>query len=182
MIGAMKTPSLSFLFRMAASVLGLGVASALLSQETPTPIPSKDSLVKMADRHFLTKAAKAGHEEIAISTVAMNRSSNLQVKEFAQQIVNEHQNLATQLLSLAATKRVELPAKDSTAAKWDKKSAKSFDKEYLKEMVDQHEDAVELFSKAAKSDDPEIAAFAGQQLPVLQSHLSKAKELLKTVQ
>jgi putative membrane protein len=183
--GAMKTNSLFFSFplRFAAGAFALLFASTLSAQTSDMPMPPvKDETMKYADRNFLKKAAKAGEEEVNISTVAMNRSVNPQVKEFAQMIVSDHESIATQLSSLAVIKGVDLPAKETAASKWEKKGANDFDQAYLKAMVDQHGDAVELFAKAAKSDDAQIAAFASQQLPMLQSHLSKAKALLKTLE
>jgi putative membrane protein len=47
----------------------------------------------------------------------------------------------------------------------------------MKEMVSDHKDAVDLFEKASKSDDPDIAAFASKTLPKLQAHLQHAKQL-----
>jgi putative membrane protein len=86
-------------------------------------------------------------------------------------------------MALAQKKGVMLPARDKTMKfeeKWSKKT-KDLDDDYVKEMVDDHQDAVDLFENAAKSDDPEIAAFAMKILPKLQQHLSMAKDLSKVV-
>jgi putative membrane protein len=64
--------------------------------------------------------------------------------------------------------------------KWSKKT-KDVDDDYIKTMASDHEDDVELFEKAAKSDDPDIAAFAQKTLPTLQHHLTMARDLKKTV-
>jgi len=179
----MKThiPS-SLPLRFLAGLLAAVFASAAVAQTEPPTLPrDRTNTVKHADSNFLKKAAKAGDEEINISTVAASRTSNPQVRELAQMIANDHQGVGAKLASLAALKGVQLPAREMGAPKWEKKDGKDFDKDYLKEMVDAHQDAVDLFSSAAKSDDAEVAAFASQQLPKLQAHLSRAKELLKTM-
>jgi putative membrane protein len=177
----MKTNLLSFSrpLRLAVGLLASLFATALIAQESP--VVAHDSNAKHSYNSFLKKAAKAGHDEIAISTVAAARTSNAQVKAFANMIVSDHEGVAAKLATLAAAKHVELPAKELSAPKWEKKNANGFDKDYLKEMVDAHEGAVELFAKAAKDNDAEVAAFASHQLPTLQAHLTRAKELLNSL-
>jgi putative membrane protein len=76
---------------------------------------------------------------------------------------------------------VTLPVQDAKLAeKWSKKNDE-VDEDYVEEMVSDHKDAVELFEKATKSKDPEIAAFAAKTLPKLQQHLTTAKSLEKLV-
>ncbi len=142
-----------------------------------------DSHLKRSDRHFFEKAAESGMKEVTVSQAAMDRFVNPQVKSFAQMMVNDHSEANQELLALAQKKGVMLPAKDKTMKfeeKWSKKT-KDLDDEYMKEMVDDHQDAVDLFEKASKSDDPEIAALAQKILPKLQQHLSMAKDLSKVV-
>jgi predicted outer membrane protein len=62
------------------------------------------------------------------------------------------------------------------------KSGADFDKAYLKAMVDEHEDAIKQFEKAAKDkDDPAIQNFAAKYLPTLREHLAQAQALQKTI-
>jgi len=94
-------------------------------------------------------------------------------------MISDHTAANKELMDLAAKKGVTLPADDMKASeKWSKKD-KDLDDEYIKEMKDDHEDAVKLFEKAAKSDDPDIAAFATKTLPTLQHHLAMIKEIKK---
>lgn len=62
-----------------------------------------------------------------------------------------------------------------------KKSGEEFDRSYVDMMVDQHEDDVKLFERAAKdAQDPEVRAFASRHLSSLQAHLEQAQNLMKT--
>jgi putative membrane protein len=143
---------------------------------------SADAKLSHSDKSFLEKAAKSGNKEVSISQGAMDRLSDPQVKQFAQMIVTDHTGANAELATLAAAKGVTLPVKDSMKAeeKWSKKT-KGVDEDYVEEMVSDHKNAVELFEKAAKSEDADIAAFARKTLPTLQQHLSVAKDLKKTV-
>ena len=70
----------------------------------------------------------------------------------------------------------------STIEKLSKLSGAEFDKEYMSDMVKDHEEDVEEFeTQANKGADPEIKAFAGKALQTLQSHLQMAREVAKKV-
>ena len=59
----------------------------------------------------------------------------------------------------------------------EQRDGESFDEAYANNQVNAHEDTIELFKRAAMSDDVEIAAFAKQTLPKLEQHLKMAKEM-----
>ncbi len=130
------------------------------------------SKLSHSDRSFIEKAAKAGMKEVEISQIVEGRVMDPQVKNFAQMMVADHMAANTELASLAALKGVTLP-KESTKAseKWAKKD-KDLDKDYVKQMKEDHEDAVKLYEKGEKSEDPDVAAFARKTLPTLQHHLA----------
>lgn len=56
-------------------------------------------------------------------------------------------------------------------------SGAAFDKKYLEIMIRDHEQAVDLFSKAMESNDAQVKAFASKSLPALRAHLYDAKRL-----
>lgn len=134
--------------------------------------------LKHADRDFLEKAAKAGMSEVQISRIAATRTSNADVKRFAQMIVEDHESANEQLAALATARGISLPAKELHGDKWEKRDAKNFDKDYLEKMVSDHEDTVKLFEKQARNgEDAESVAFARKHLPKLQQHLQQAIDL-----
>jgi putative membrane protein len=134
--------------------------------------------IKNADKNFAEKIAKASMAEVEISRVAASRSSNPQVREFAEQMIADHSRMADELSSLASHKGIALPARDNVAEKWTKQNAKDFDRDYLKKMVSDHEDAVKAFQKQAlDGSDPELIAFARKHLSAVQHHLERAKDL-----
>ncbi|MEX2333802.1 MAG: DUF4142 domain-containing protein, partial [Pseudohongiella sp.] len=53
----------------------------------------------------------------------------------------------------------------------------SFDKAYIDNQISAHEETIELFERAARSDHAQIRGFAQQKLPILQAHLRMANEL-----
>jgi putative membrane protein len=188
----MKTSTPSAL-RCAAFVAAVSLCTALSAQSDTSSTSTSSSAtdrgadmsahtkLKHSDRAFFEKAAKSGMKEVEISQASIDRLMNPELKSFAQTMVTDHSKTNSELMALAARKGVTLPSKEMKwEEKWSKKT-KDVDDDYIKTMVDDHEDDVKLFEKAAKSDDPEIAAFAQKTLPTLQHHLTMARDLKKAV-
>ncbi len=185
----MKTPTSKISGSVAAAMAAASLCSFLMAQPAPTPTLTPDQpppneaegALKHHDRAFMMKAAKAGDKEIAVSQAVMDKLSNPQVKAFAQSMITDHTAAGAELATLAASKNVTLPQPNpSVAEDWAKKSG-DIESKYVKEMVSDHEEAVKLFEKAAKSTDADVAAFAEKTLPTLQHHLMMAQDLAKTV-
>ncbi|HSI44247.1 MAG TPA: DUF4142 domain-containing protein [Methylotenera sp.] len=140
--------------------------------------------VSMSDSHFLQKAAQAGNYEIKGSELALKKSKDAEVQNFAKQMVDDHTKAGEEVKALAAKKNVKVSAEPSFTQKTslmllEKKDGHDFDESYADNVgVDAHKSTVKLFEKAAKSaDDPEIKAFANKTLPTLNHHLEMAKAL-----
>lgn len=184
-ISSKKLPLRCAAIVVAATLLGsLSAADSSALPNSPTLTTRADSGLSHSDKSFLEKAAKSGAKEVEVSQAVEARVTDPQVKALAQMMIADHMAANTELLALAARKGVSIPSDDVKASeKWSKKSAKDkdLDEDYVKEMKEDHEEAVKLFEKATKSDDADIAAFARKTLPALQHHLSMVKELKKTV-
>jgi putative membrane protein len=131
------------------------------------------------DKSFIEKAANAGQEEIDISRAIMDRTTNPQVKAFAQMMVDDHSAAKAALAGIVAVKGVELPISGpDTTEKWSKKSTSDLDQDYVSKMIADHKDAVELFQKEAdKGSDMDVKGFARDTLPTIQHHLEMAMDL-----
>jgi putative membrane protein len=127
------------------------------------------------DRQFFEKAAKSGMKEVDVSSAVLPKLTAPAVRDFAQMMVSQHTQTNEELKALASRKGVTLPAKDNDIARKWAGNDKDVTDEYLDEMVDDHQEAVKLFEKAAKSSDPDVAAFAQKTLPTLRQHLEHAK-------
>lgn len=120
--------------------------------------------------------------ETRLARLAAERSSDPRVRSFAQQIATAHEKSNAQLLELAARKGMGLrPDSHEGERAFNRLSditGAEFDERFTEHMADTHEDAVDLYEKAArKSDDADVAAFANNQLAVLQQHQTLAQEL-----
>lgn len=139
------------------------------------------------DSDFVTKAAQGGMTEVQVSQAAQSRSTNSDVKAFADRMVNDHSKANDELKSLASTKSVPLPSDlDAEHKKMvddlSAKNGKDFDMAYMKGAVDAHEKTVKLFETESKdAKDADLKAWVTKTLPTLKDHLKMAKETEKKV-
>lgn len=135
---------------------------------------------------FAVKAASGGMMEVQLGGTAQTNAASPRVKEFGNMMVRDHSKANDELKSLAVTKNIALP--DSVGEDHKKhiddltklKGAK-FDREYIDMMVNDHEDDVDMFDKAANNlKDPDLKAFAARTLPTLRAHLDSARSIQET--
>ena len=139
-----------------------------------------------SDKSFINSAAEAGNAEIRASKMALEKTANPDVKDFATMMVDDHTTVGDDLKKLAGSKNVTVPTEPSMAqrakiAVLEKLDGATFDKQYVNIIgVSAHKDAVKLFRKgASEAKDPDIKDFAAKTLPSLQHHLDMA-DALKT--
>lgn len=181
---AVNLPSLAAVAAIALCAnLALAQPASRVDDRSAAPaVRTRDAELKRVDRTFLERAARAGLDEVEISRVAAERTSNPEVRRFAQAIISDHEDVHEELAALAALKGVNLPAKDAVATKWTKRDAKNFDRDYIGHMVSSHDDTVKLFEKHAREgEDPETVAFARKHLAKLQQHLHQATDLQRVL-
>ena len=135
------------------------------------------------DFDFLVDAASGGLMEVELGQLALQNAASADVKQFGQLMVTDHTKANAELKDLAARKNVTIPPRPGSDHQRhidhlkDKKGA-DFDKDYMKMMVDDHEDDVEDFEEAAReAKDPDIRAFASKYAPILKEHLQKARTI-----
>ncbi len=140
-----------------------------------------------ADREFLITAARVGLAEILQGVVASQRGTDEGVRQYGNQMINDHFGQILQQLPIHLIYGVPVPAttpeQDAQLAALITEPATTFDQTYLTAQVAAHTQAIELFRSAAEgADNVFVAAFAAQQLPVLEMHLMHAQELLDSTQ
>ena len=163
--------SKTILFLALASASGATMAAA--AEDTP-PAPSV----------FVKKAAQDGMTEVQLGKIALDKSQNEQIREFAQRMVADHGKANDELASLAKSKGIDAPKTldaehEAMVKKMDAKSGAAFDADYAKAMSMDHTKAIALFESASKSADADLAAFAKKTLPTLKEHKQLANKLPK---
>jgi putative membrane protein len=135
------------------------------------------------DATFYKKAAEGGIAEVQLGKLAQDKSSTASVKEFGAMMVTDHSAANEKLTALAAKKDIKLPTSPSvgqtaTKTKLEVLSGATFDKSYIKGMVEDHqEDIKEFQNEAASGHDPDAKAYAVATLPTLKAHLKKIQAI-----
>jgi putative membrane protein len=158
-------------------------AFAMIALAVPVLAFGADAL-SHSDAAFLKDAAESGMYEVEGSKIALQKSTNPQVKAFAQQMIDDHTKANQDVAALASQKGVKLPDSPSVAQKaklttlehW---TQDGFDNHYADGVgVSAHKDAVKSFSKASTdAKDADVKALASKTLPTLQHHLDMAEKL-----
>ena len=143
---------------------------------------------KEDDSEFLVAAAETDLMEIEIGKLALTRSTDKNVKDFANMLIADHTKASEALKPLAEKKSISLPTAVTEKGKEnyndlnDKKTAKDFNEKFADMMVKGHEDAISKMEKASeKATDPEIRTWAANMVPTLKAHLEHAKTLQEQV-
>lgn len=133
-----------------------------------------------ADKMFLVSASGSNKAEIAAAQMALDKSNDPTVRNFAQQVINDHRQAEERLQALAQRKGVDItttPSQASRSASWElgKLSGTQFNNQYFAINHAAHMKTVASFQHAAaNADDPDVRQFAQQMLPTLQSHMRQA--------
>nr|WP_241241212.1 DUF4142 domain-containing protein [Burkholderia cenocepacia] len=138
------------------------------------------------DAEFVDKAGMIGKVERQAGQLALDRSSNTDVKAFARRMIDDHARIADELRHLGAQKGVPVQTRmlvDPEVTALRAKDGRAFDIAYVTLAGPRaHEAAIRLYEMEAKDGrDPQLRAFAARTLPVLNAHLSAARQLAKTV-
>lgn len=135
------------------------------------------------DEAFYKSAAEGGLAEVEQGKLAQQKGQSPEVKAFGAKMVQDHSAANEKLGAVARSKGINLPASPSigqmaTLEKLKLLSGDSFDKSYIKGMVQDHKQDITDFEKEAQNGkDADARAFAQATLPTLKKHLSMIQSL-----
>jgi putative membrane protein len=142
------------------------------------------------DAQILAFAAAADSAEIAEGRLASTKGTNAQVKQFARQIVSDHQAMLKEWRQFASAHNItpdttkndigdlRNDAREELKELTDKKAGADWDEEYLDNQVDDHKDVLGKLQDAAKATkDTALQAMLTKAAGKVQEHLTKAQAL-----
>ena len=163
----------------AAAAAFLAFSGAAFSQ-------AKGKLNKQ-DQQAFTHLAQGDRAEVAAGKLAQKKGESLEVKQFGEHMVKDHTQMLKKGAQLAKAKGVKAPAgtdakHKAALKKLEKLSGAQFDKAYIAQMVQDHQEMLSLAQKTAQSaKDGELKSHASQGVQHIQEHLQKAQELQATL-
>ena len=133
---------------------------------------------------FLLMAGEGDVFEITSSQMALMRSQNAEVRNFAQMLIEHHTRLTNATLTEAKAAGVAAPPPVLTAPKRAMidallgAGAADFDRVYLQQQATAHNEALALHTNyAARGEVPQLRRAAMSAIPVVQQHLAQVRTL-----
>jgi putative membrane protein len=142
--------------------------------------------VSSLDREFIRMAAQGNNAEIATSQLALQKSNNQEVREYAQRMIDEHTLANQQLQPIATRYGVQLPTgvdplSAAISERLSQLSGAEFDRAYMEAQTTAHLRTVALFqTQIAQGQAPEAKAYASTLLPNIQDHYQMANAMSNT--
>jgi len=153
------------------------------AESTPSPTTEQPTLAR-EDESFLENAIQGSHAEIVGSRLALEKTEDVDVKAFAQMMIDDHTTMVEEAETLAASKGMTPPTGPSVMQSTEITALKAltggaFNAMYVNRIgVASHEATVEMFEKAShEAQDPDVKALASKTLPKLRHHLEMARSL-----
>jgi putative membrane protein len=193
-----------------AAALTVGCNSRARTDNTiGTSGTNSNSAVSDSDKKFVGEQLADGSAEVEIAKVAKDRAANPEVKQFAAMMIDDHTNAGKLLRQVAVTYGIPEQTQPDKEDRdlidgLSKLRGPEFDREYIKAMVDEHEEAVKALRsrvdenrrlsdrlqgknpedrasvKPETSDDKarmSVNEWAANVLPTVEHHLDRAKEI-----
>lgn len=158
-------------------------ATAVLSSSCA--MIQSNAQVSPVDQQFMLTAASVGTAEIDLGRLAMRQSSNPAVRQYGQQMVEDHTRVNDELSKVADAKRVVLlkamdPANRTLHAELSKLSGPAFDRQYMISQVNIHRMGNALYqSQAQNGQDADVRNFAARNAPIGVEHLRMAEGMTR---
>ena len=186
--------------RVLMTVAAMGAASVIAGTGLALAQSPRGALSD-ADHKFVMEAMEGGQMEVELGKLAEQKASRDAVKQFGQRIGDfqaiQHKladmsmeldaarraKAGQELAQLAAGKGVEVPTQPARKTQVEKDrlskaSGSTFDREYVKMMVKDHEEDVAAFKRESQqAQDPDLKAWVAKTLPTLEDHLKSIKQI-----
>jgi len=139
--------------------------------------------VSQQDQTFMTQNAQTDLAEITVGQLAAQRATTAPIRQAAQTIASDHQQVLSKLQDLARTLHVTLPnSPDATqqqlAQQLNATSGTAFDQAYLQAMIQGHQTSINQTQQQIQSgSNPQVIDFAKSYLPGAQKHLQMVQQL-----
>lgn len=157
------------------------------------PFPAQAQENRPTDPQIVQIVQTANQIDIDLARLALQRSKNQQVKEFANQMISDHTSLEKSVADLA--KKLNVTPQDSDTSKQLKQQAadetkklkslrgKAFDQEYVSHEVAFHQAVIDVASKTLipTARNAELKSALEGAAPLLQGHMQHAQQLQQSL-
>jgi putative membrane protein len=150
--------------------------------------PTTDANSGWTDANVVDVLTVANQGEVDYSQIGADKATDANVKQYAQTMVKDHGTMLDAVKSLASRLNV-VPASNDKANDLKEentkdindlnaKTGKDFDKEFMEEQVDMHQETLDLLSDLdSRTTNADLKAAIAEAKPKVQAHLDQAKAI-----
>ena len=147
------------------------------------PARAVDNKLSTQDRAFLTDAAQETLTEVYMGRIGQVRGTATSVRDYSQRLIDDDTKENNGLKALAKQKGVSLPPDgfSTLPRSLTSKAGADFDKAFAAAQVtDEQKDIAEFEKEANSGSDPDVKAWAKNNLTVLRADLNLAKSIVNS--
>ena len=113
--------------------------------ERPGAVGAGGAGANLSDDEFVRDVALKNMAEVELSRMALDKATNVEIKSFAQRMIDDHDAAGHKLKSVVSDQPIEWPAQldekhRKTVEELAQKQGGDFDRDYVEAMVEGHED------------------------------------------
>jgi putative membrane protein len=138
------------------------------------------------DTSYIRTMVRSNLTEVALGRLATSRASAPQVKDFANRMITDHDNMVQPWSKLASSYKLKMPtfgvdlgeAGKEASDRLGKLKGTEFDQAYMTEMINEHEqDLQQLQQIRSSAQDPQIRQLASDGESTISQHLQLAQQV-----
>ena len=164
-------------------------ADTLATPPAPAATPATGDVANAwTDANVVDVITVANQGEVDYSQIGVDKATNASVKQFAQLMVKDHGTMLDGVKSLAGKLNVVPTSNDKANNLKEEntkdindlnaKTGKDFDKEFMEEQVDMHQETLDLLNDLdGRTTNADLKAAIAEAKPKVQAHLDQAKAL-----
>jgi putative membrane protein len=146
-------------------------------------IPSLAQNTTSSDKKFVTAALEGSLAEVNYAKLALQKSKDKNVTEFATRMIHDHEMLIAEMKPIARKLGVKIPTGPAISdhAKYMElkmKSGTDFDRAYVEAMVkDHHQDLQDFIDEQSKTQNPDLKAAVEKGEAVIRQHTERIDQI-----
>ncbi|BAZ17566.1 hypothetical protein NIES4071_94460 [Calothrix sp. NIES-4071] len=155
-----------------------------VNAQTNRTAPARNNQLNAIDRQYVLDAGQASLAGISLGKMALQRSTNASVKQFAQAEINEQVDVRNNLTRIAPKLGVAVPStpnakNQALSARMSQLKGENFDKAFLQEAgINAHLENAAIYQReAAFGQNQDLIAVANKGLPIISNHFNTASSL-----
>ena len=161
-------------------------SAAAMQQQGTANTSGMAGMGPTADKMFVKKAIQGSMAEVQMGQLALQKSNDDQVKQFAQKMVDDHGKIIDQMKPVAQQMGVTVPdspPKDAmkTMDRMKSLSGDAFDQAYIKDMVKDHKkDDAAFKQEASMTQNAQLKQLVMQTDQIIQGHLKMIEQIAQS--